>query len=292
MELSRLLPDTGVPHLPPFIRFGLKRDLRYNPGMRLTDLSNPATWLVGSFVTIVLATNLVWLAIRHRPRLAELLCGPLAPVGWLVLALLYLLPPYLSIREGVLSPYTLGLTEINWPATLSDGVALSGIIIGGLIFGWLIYRRSLPEGPLPRGVARLIPALRAPVEAMLHQWHWMFYRAAVAEWLMLKPISAPEIPALEGIRNALQGEPLYWGAWLGFAVVCLEIGLDPTNRSALHRPGAAQALIRRVTLAGVTTGLFVVTRNLWLCLIAHVAVEMLVAGWFPLPIQPSPVRED
>ena len=278
--------------IAPFNCFGLKRDLRYNREMRLADLSNPAVWLVGSFLSVVAATNLTWLAIRHRPGLARLLHGPLAPLGWLVMALFYLLPPYLGIREGVLSPYTLGLTEVDWRTTLSDGMALSGIIIGGLVFGWLLYRRSLPEGLLPRGMARLIPALRAPIEAMLHQWHWMFYRAAVAEWLVFKPLSAPGVPALAGVRNALQGDPLYWGAWLGLVVVYLEMGLDPFSRSTLRRSGAAHALIRRVIVAGVTTGLFVVTRNLWLCLIVHVTVETLVAGWFPLPIRPSPFRED
>lgn len=259
--------------------------------MRLADLSNPVAWLIGSFLSIVIATNLAWLAIRHRPGLARLLHGPLAPLGWLVLALFYLLPPYFGIREGVLSPSTLGLTEINWPATLSDGVVLSGVIIGGLIFGWLVYRRSLPEGRLPLGAARLIPAIRAPVEAMLDQWHWMFYRAAVAEWLMLEPLSAPGIPALASVRDAIQGEPLYWGACLGLAVVCVEIGLDPFSRSVLQRSGDSHALIRRVTLAAATTGLYILTRNLWLCLIVHAAVETLVAGWFPLPIQAPPLNE-
>lgn len=258
--------------------------------MRLADPSNPAAWLIASFLAIVVATNLAWLAGRHRPRIAELRHGPSAPLGWLALALFYLLPPYLALREGVLSPFTLGLSETNWPATLSEGMALSGIIVGGLVFGWLIYRRSLPEGPLPRGMARLIPALRAPVEALLHQWHWAFYRAAMAEWLMLEPLSAPRIPVLASVRDALQGEPLYWGACLGLAVVCLEIGLNPFSRAVLHRSGDSHALIRRLTLAVATTGLFAVTRNLWLCLIVHVAVETLIDGWFALPVQPSPVH--
>jgi len=259
--------------------------------MRLADPSNPAAWLIGSFLVIVVTTNLAWLALRHYPRTAEVRQGLLAPLGWLVLALFYLLPPYLGVREGVLSPYTLGLSEINWPATLSDGMALSGLIVGGLVFAWLIFRRSLPEGQLAHGMARLIPALRAPIEAMLHQWHWAFYRAAVAEWLMLEPFSPPRIPALAGVRDVLQGEPLYWGACLGLAVVCVELALDPLSRTVLHRSGDGHSIIRRVTIAIATTGLFVITRNLWLCLIVHAAVETLIAGWFPLPLQ-SPVQED
>jgi len=279
-------------YLGPDTCFGLRCDLRYNYGMRLADPSNPATWLIASFLAIVVATNLAWLAMRHRSRPDGLRQGPLAILGWLALAFFYLLLPYLAIREGVLSPYTLGLSEIDWPATLSDGIALSGIIVGGSIFGWLIYRRSLPEGPLPRGTARLIPALRAPADAMLHQWHWAFYRAAMTEWLVLDPHSAAGVPPLGRVRDALQGEPLYWGACLGLAMIILEMVLDPFTRSMLRRPGDGHALIRRATLAVATTCLFVLTRNLWLCIIVHIAVETLVAGWFPLRIPPTPVRED
>ncbi len=260
--------------------------------MGLTDPSNPAAWLTGSFLLIIAATNLTWLAVRGRSVQSRFRHGPLAPLGWLILALIYLLPPYLAMREGILSPYTLGLTEVNWPTTLSDGMALSGIIVGGMVFGWLIYRRSLPEGPLPRGMARIIPALRAPVEGALHQWHWTFYRAAVAEWLMLAPLTAPEFPALTRLTGAFHDQPLYWGAWLGLAVAGTEWVLDPFSRSTLGRTGDAQALLRRVTLAVTTTGLFVMTRNLWLCLIVHIAVETLMTGWFPLPIEPSPAQED
>jgi len=89
----------------------------------------------------------------------------------------------------------------------------------------------------------------------------------------------------------LQGEPLYWGACLGLAVVCVELALDPLSRTVLHLSGDGHSIIRRVTIAIATTGLFVITRNLWLCLIVHAAVETLIAGWFPLPLQ-SPVQED
>ena len=259
--------------------------------MRLADPSNPAAWLIGSVALIVVATNLTWLAVRRRSGASELRDGPLALVSWLAMAFFYLLPPYFAIQLGVLSPYTLGLTEIDWPTTLSDGIALSGIIVGGMVFGWLIYRRSLPEGPLPSGTARLIPALRTPVEAALYQWHWAFYRAAIVEWLMLASPAAPGLPALARLTDALRGQPLYWGAWLGLAVAGLELGLDPFNRAALRRSGDAQALLRRMALAVAITGLFVITRNLWLCLIVHIAVETLVTGWFLLPTEPSSVHE-
>ena len=259
--------------------------------MRLADPSNPAAWLIGSLALVVVATNLTWLAVRRRSGSSELRDGPLAPLGWLVMAFFYLLPPYFAIQLGVLSPYTLGLREIDWPTTLSDGVALSGIIVAGMVFGWLIYRRSLPEGPLPHGTARLISGLRTPIEGALCQWHWAFYRAAVTEWLMLTWLSAPGLPALARLTDALGGQPLYWGAWLGLAVAGLELGLDPFSRAALRRSSDAQALLRRMALAVATTGLFAITRNLWLCLIVHIAVETLVTGWFPLPTEPSSAHE-
>lgn len=274
--------------------------------MRFDDLANPATWLLASFVVLVVATNAGWLALRRRTANPAFRRGPVAAVGWLGLSLFYLLPPFLALRRGVLSPYAFGLTEINWPATLSNGLVLAGLIVGGLLFGWLVYRRtrreeiaqdalsgiaaSAPDNGLPPALARLLAVLRAPLDAALQQWHWAFYRAAAIGWLML-PIGLPAAPLADRLLQGLQAEPLYWGAWLGLLVAGLEWALDPFARAALRRAGDREVALRRATLAVATTGLFVLTRNFWLCLVVHVAVETLAMGWFPLSL-PAPVEGD
>jgi hypothetical protein len=115
--------------------------------MRFDDPANPATWLLLSFVAIVLGTNTGWLTVRKRMADPVFRRGPLAAAGWLALSLFYLLLPFAALQRGVLSPYALGLTEINWPATLSNGMVLAGLIVAGLLFGWFVYRRARLEEP-------------------------------------------------------------------------------------------------------------------------------------------------
>ena len=269
--------------------------------MRFDDASNPAAWLLFSFVALVLAANVAWLVVRRRVAGPAFRQGPLAAVSWLALSLFYLLVPFVALQRGVLSPYALGLTEINWPATLSNGMVLAGLTVAGVLFGWLVYRRArLDEspvgervgddlqatGPLPGGLMRLFAVLRAPLDAALEQWHWAFYRAAAIGWLML-PIGLPSAPFADHVLQGLQAEPLYWGAWLGLAFAGLEWALDPFARARLRRTGEREVSLRRAALAVATTGLFVLTRNFWLCLAVHVAVETLAVGWFPLFLPPA-----
>ncbi len=254
--------------------------------MRLNDPANPAFWLLGSFLAVVVATNLAYLALR--PRLADpaFRSGPMAAAGWTALGLFYLLVPFLALQRGLISPYALGLTELNWPATLSTGLVLAASVVVMALFGWLLYRRTLPDGPTTDGFTRFINGLRGPIAALLQQWHWAFYRAAMAA--VLVTAVAPEPSRLSGLANRLSADPLYWGAWLGIALAGVEWALNPFGRAALRIESERAATIRRAALAIATTGLFVLTRNLWLCFAAHLVVETLAATWFALPQEPQP----
>jgi hypothetical protein len=139
-------------------------------------------------------------------------------------------------------------------------------------------------------LAQVLAVLRAPLDAALAQWHWTFYRAAVAGWLMI-PLGLPSAPALDRLLAGLQAEPLYWGAWLGLTLAGVEWLLNPFARARLQRPGEREASFRRAALAVATTGLFVLTRNFWLCLAVHAVVETLAAAWFPLFL-PAPAKSD
>jgi hypothetical protein len=254
--------------------------------MRLLDPANPAAWLLGSFLAIVLATQVAWIFVRRKAADPAFQIGPLAAAGWLALGLFYLVVPFLALQRGVISPYALGLSEINWPATLSNGLVLAALVVAIALFGWLLYRRTLPEGPAPAPLTRLVTGLRGPAGALLEQWHWAFYRATAAAALLTLPAALPL--GLGRILEKMQADPLYWGAWLGIALAGVEWALDPFGRAALAtEPGRASA-IRRGALAIATTGIFVLTRNLWLCLAAHLAVEAAAAIWFALPEQPAP----
>ena len=87
---------------------------------------------------------------------------------------------------------------------------------------------------------------------------------------------------LHPLGRQLLAAPLYWGSWLGLALIALEWALNPFARAELQRPGQRETALLRVVLAIATTALFTVTPNFWLLLIAHLAVETVIAGWLPL----------
>jgi hypothetical protein len=254
--------------------------------MRLNDPANPAFWLSGSFLAIVIATNIAYFAIRPRLANPAFRRGPVAAIGWAALNLFYLLVPFLALQGGIISPYALGLTEINWPATLSTGLVLAASVVVVALFGWLLYRRTLPDGAESDAFGRLINGLNAPVAALLQQWHWAFYRAGMAAVLQTAIVAEPT--RLSGLASRLSADPLYWGAWFGIALIGAEWALNPFSRATLRSDAGRTTAIRRASLAVATTGLFVLTRNLWLCFAAHLVVETLAATWFALPPEPQP----
>jgi hypothetical protein len=253
----------------------------------LIDPNNPGFWLCASLLVAVVATNAVWLVLRvlgkRRGAPAVPVLGVLSALAWLLVSLFFLLPPPAAWRFGALSPRLMGLTGIDWVGSLRAGAPLVFVIIGLLIFGWLVYRRSLAGDRSRKRVARVGATLRAPIDAALLQWHWAFYRALA---IALVPVVAGALASSEILRplgSQLMAAPLYWGSWLGLALIAGEWALNPFARAELQRPGQRETALLRVVLAIATTALFTVTPNFWLLLIAHLAVETVIAGWLPLP---------
>jgi hypothetical protein len=146
-----------------------------------------------------------------------------------------------------------------------------------------VYRRSLTGDRTRTRLQRVGATLRAPVDAALLQWHWAFYRALA---IALLPITAGALANSEILRplgTQLMAAPLYWGSWLGLALIALEWALNPFGRAELKHPGQREIALLRVALAIATTALFTLTPNFWLLLIVHLTVELVIAGWLPLP---------
>ncbi len=238
---------------------------------RMVDLKTPLPWLVGSLTLAVVATNLAWLALRRVNGRRS--AAALPALGWLAASLFHLLPPASAWQSGALSTYWLGVAEIDWVASLAAGAPLVALMGAVLVFGWLVFRRSLPrpETAATQG-ARVALALRAVIDAALLQWHWAFYRA-----LAIAALADSAAPL------GLSEQPVYWGAWLGVGAATVEWALNPYARAGLRREGSREAALRRVALALGTTALFLLTRNFYLGLALHLAVELLIIGWFPLP---------
>ena len=235
----------------------------------------------------ILATNLAGL-IFYRGRRGRAAAGApgrswLPPIGWLLVSLFFLLPPLGAWRFGALSPYLIGLTEIDWIASLSAGGPLVALIIGGLLLGWLVYRHSLPVGNAPGRGERFGRLLRAPLDSALQQGHWAFYRALAIGILPAAVGTLAAVPFVSGLARLSPAETFYWGSWLGLGLIGLEWALNPFARAELRHPIRREAALRRVVLAIATTALFTITRNVWLCLACDLAVETVIAGWLPLP---------
>jgi hypothetical protein len=259
-------------------------------------LTNPLLWVLGSLALAAIVTNLAWLASPGRPRKdspsQSSVWESLEPLAWLAWALFLFLIPVAAWWAGALSPYLMGLSELDWAGALVSGGLLAATIVGITIFGWLVYRHTLPARA--RAGGQLRPWL-APIDSALLQWHWAFYRAGVIGWLTLAAHANTAGPV--AFLAPFTKQPLYWGSWLGMILVLVEWALNPASRRSLsyarrdpaYAPAAERTVIR-MGLAVATTALFILTRNFWLLLICHVIVETAVFAFLPAPV--VPIAED
>lgn len=242
----------------------------------LLDLSNPLAWVLASVLLAAVATNAAWLLQRRRPDALPSEVQVRSTLAWLTKALFYGLPPVVAWQTGVLSPFYMGVSEPQWLTIAALGAPLAAVITGVLLLGWIVYRHAeLAPGQPPSAAGRLLATLAAPLDALLQQWHWAFYRALMIVWL------AGSTPS-DAITTALAAEPLYWGSWLGMALVGLEFALNPFARGRLRTPGLQENALRTAVLAVATAALFTLTRSFWLCLACHLIVETVIIGWLPL----------
>jgi len=192
-------------------------------------------WLVGSVLTYVLVSNLSGLARWYLPSRR---------------------PGTMSVLQQPVATWV--LSEIDWVQSMGMGGALAAGALALLSLGWWSYRRSLPvELERPQLVPRslLLRWLVALIETFALQVHWGFYRTVVADQVE---------------RSTAQ-----WAGWAGMGLIALEWVLNPLIRRSLRRPPHSEPVIRRAVLAIVTTALFILTRNLWLCWALHVLFEGL-----------------
>lgn len=246
------------------------------------DLHQPLAWLAGCVALAVVATNAAW-QIAHQAAQSRRAGANLSALAWLMVSLFWLLPPLIAWRVGALSLSFMGIAEIDWVQSLASGAPLMTVVTGLILFGWLVYRRTAPRQTGAAGwpTDRIGRTGRALLDAALLGWHWAFYRAAAIGWLAGQPDAAAGQSLLA----------LYWGSWLGLACVGLEWVLNPFARAGLRVPGRQEAALRRIALALAVTAIFVLSRNLWLCLAGQILIEIAIAGWFPVPARANNPEE-
>lgn len=228
---------------------------------------SPAFWLLISFVvTVVLG------ALHFRYRSAW--------VQWLWIGQ-WILIPYCGLLLGGLSPRLMGLSNLDWVATLGLGSGLLFVLLVLLVavraavgFTETLPPQTQQSTPVEVPGADHTENAHAPVWHFIalvillsgaQEFHWAFLRGAVWE-ILLKAPNQPELPA-------------YWAIWIAAFFVFLE--------TALRRPSFEQWLLQ-ITVLATTSILFLYTRNFWLCWILHsAAILILTANGRMQPLLPG-----
>ncbi|HID64116.1 MAG TPA: hypothetical protein EYP49_15465 [Anaerolineae bacterium] len=258
-------------------------------------------WIALSILIYALSVNLAWRWRRPRTgRLASWIVKaegrPLA--GWLLQLLRFAyyvgLPfclllngdaveqalrrllgfdiPLSFLMRGVLLPRAMGLSGLTTPEWLT-GVGIGTALGLGAFFliasGWWYYTRSVrklswgqTDSPAPGASVGepIVMASPPPAtvwwvilwEAIYAEMHWAFYRAGPIILL----------------------DDYYAGVFLGFLLLNLEWWTDPAWRHGWDPKGQRPDVVLRWGLAFVMAIIFLFTRNLWLAIPLHWAIEM------------------
>jgi hypothetical protein len=228
-----------------------------------TNMPPLLAWVWGSAGVYVLATQALWLAKSswrspHRRWLVQ--------VGRL---LFYLAIPYLALGgwprqpyRGLLSLEELGIVGLGaaWPVTrwleaVGLGLAWGSVALLFLLLAWRTANRG--AGGVWLGFSRR-PWWALVVDVLYLEVHWAFYRSGMA------------VALGHGDSN------LYAGVFLGLGLVYLEWSLNPYWRQGWRRESQAAVRWLRAALALIIAVLFLISRNLWVCLGVHLLLELSV----------------
>lgn len=216
-------------------------------------------WVLGSVLAYALAANAVWLARSRKPNL---------PIwsDWLFQSArfaFYLGVPYLALGGWPLPPFSallvpqdMGLVGLGgrwsatrWLGTLGTALGFGFVSFLLLLLAWTSANRAR-EGPGLRFAPR--PWWLILIDVIYLEVHWAFYRGALAVGL----------------------EDVYFGVFLGLALVFTEWALDPFWRLGWRTEKQAASQWLHAALALVVAVLYLFTRNLWVCMGVHLAVEL------------------
>jgi hypothetical protein len=214
-------------------------------------------WLWGSVLTYALATNIVW---RFKDS------WPSSRHRWLVQGgrfAFYLAIPYLALGGWPQRPYRglLALEDMGfvgfggrWPVTRWLEGAATGLGWGLLALLILILALKNANRPADGVQLHLAPPpwWAILIDVLYLEVHWAFYRGA---WAV-----------------ALQD--VYAGIFLGLGLTYLVWSLSPFWRRDWWTATWAGGRWLRAALALVVTCLYLLTRNLWICLAVHGLLEL------------------
>jgi hypothetical protein len=217
-------------------------------------------WILGSVLAYGLVTNVSWL-LRSRAVFRSPRNQWLREIGRFVF---FLGIPYLVLGgwpqrpfRGLLSLGKMGLVGLNaewplarWLEAVGLGLSLGLAAVLFLAVAWANANRG-HDVPVLRFCPR--PWWIVLVDILYLEVHWAFYRSALAATL----------------------QDLYSAIFLGLGLVYVEWSLDPFWRQGWRSESQVAERWLRATLALVVALLFLLTRNLWVCLGIHLLVELV-----------------
>lgn len=259
-------------------------------------------WVIGSAAIYVVAANLLWW-VRSTALAGSPYGRGLFQAGTF---LYHVVLPYLALggwwplaqgtsvlgwqpQQGLLALADMGLVGLSqqWPATRWLEAAGTGLGLGllSLLALWLAWVNASRVSRIERGAGDIPnrvslgfaprPWWAVLVGGFYLEIHWAFYRGALAVVL----------------------HDVYAGVFVGLAAVCLEWALNPFWRGGVAllegtTPDAGRIWLN-AGLALTSALLFLLTRNLWICLAVHwllaLAFWALASGQPSLP-EPAPRR--
>jgi hypothetical protein len=220
-------------------------------------------WVLGSMLTFALTSNALWF-VRGTP----LSTGRIAPVLLQAGRFAYYLGvPYLALGgwplepyRGLLAPGNLGLAALDasWPLSrwleaAGTGVSLGLMTLGFVVVAWVNANR---KGSAMRLGFSALPAWVLLIDGLYLQVHWAFYRGALAVLF----------------------DDLYVAVFWGLVLVSVEWLSSPFWRRCWRVADCAGDNWLLAVQALVTSLLFLLAPNLWVCLAVHWGLSLASAA--------------
>jgi hypothetical protein len=217
-----------------------------------------------SVILYALFTNLAWINRQpHYGRVGRLLAwgkkSRLTRVGSELARWIYFLAtPWLVLMLGYGTMRTLGIWGMDW---LEGSPYFAFLSLGALlvlVWVWRPYIRAEHANSLDESGWNWA---RHIVEGIYQEAHWAFYRCGPILWL----------------------NDFYWGSFFGLAIALIENWSNPAMRESVHVVAGADAPLWKVSLAIVSTIIFIFTQNVWYCLVIHLILDLVLRGVIGFP---------
>ncbi|MFZ2488768.1 MAG: hypothetical protein WAZ19_11655 [Anaerolineae bacterium] len=223
------------------------------------------SWVWASIAIYAVVANTGWLAVwltgPHGTLVRWLTSLPGQLLIWAAKLLWLVLPGYIALIQGRLSPRQLGLSQfaLNWE--LGRGLLFATTALVVFVAAGITYRRShsaiRPYLSFSHGLALTVMLVML---AGALQWQWAFYRSVLIDLLAARGVATP----------------VYAGTWLTVVVIAAQGALNLWLWRDLRTPGRAESRVLRAALLGVSSVLYLLSRNFWLAWLLHALVTAIL----------------